>query len=65
MSLIVDMLRESSLKYPQKTALRRKSAGSWTDYSYELVWGTSDRIAAGLAEWGVERGDRVAILDSS
>ena len=65
MPLIVDMLRESSIKYPKKTALRRKSAGSWTDYSYKLVWGTSDRIAAGLAEWGVERGDRVAILGSS
>ena len=65
MSQIVNMLRESSLKYPKKTALRRKSAGRWTDYSYESVWGTSDRIAAGLAEWGVERGDRVAILGSS
>jgi len=65
MSLIVDMLRESSLKYPQKTALRRKSAGRWTDYSYATIWETSDRVAAGLAEWGIEHGDRVAILGSS
>ena len=65
MSQIVDMLRESSLKYPKKTALRRKSAGRWTDYSYESVWRTSDRVAAGLADWGIESGDRVAILGSS
>ena len=65
MSQIVDMLRESSLKFSKKTALRRKSAGRWTDYSYESVWRTSDRVAAGLADWGIESGDRVAILGSS
>jgi long-chain acyl-CoA synthetase len=65
MSLIIEMLQESSLKYPQKTALRYKISGRWTDYSYETIWDTSDRVAAGLAEWGIEHGERVAILGAS
>ena len=65
MSLIIDMLQESSFKYAQKTALRCKTAGRWTDYSYETIWSTSDRVAAGLAEWGIEHGERVAILGAS
>ena len=65
MSLIIDMLHESSLKYSQKTALRCKMAGHWTDYSYETIWSTSDHVAAGLAEWGIEHGERVAILGTS
>ena len=65
MSLIIEMLQESSLKDPQKTALRHKISGRWTDYSYETIWDTSDRVAAGLAEWGIEHGERVAILGAS
>ncbi len=65
MSLIIDMLQESSFKYAQKAALRCKTAGRWTDYSYETIWSTSDRVAAGLAEWGIEHGERVAILGAS
>ena len=65
MSLIIDMLHESSRKYSQKTALRRKTAGRWTDYNYATIWSTSDRVAAGLAEWGIKHGERVAILGTS
>ena len=65
MPLIIDILRESSLKHAQKTAIRCKVAGRWIDFTYETVWQTSDRIAAGLAEWGLVAGDRAAILGSS
>lgn len=65
MSLIVEMLQESCRKQGKKTALRYKIAGSWVEYSYELIWQTSDHVAAGLSVWGVEPGERVAILAPS
>ncbi len=65
MSLIVGMLQESCRKQAKKTALRYKVAGCWTEYSYELIWQTSDRVAAGLSEWGVEAGERAALLAPS
>ncbi|MDH3453729.1 MAG: AMP-binding protein [Desulfuromonadales bacterium] len=65
MSLIIEMLQESCRKHAKNTALRYKVAGSWTEYSYEQIWQTSDRVAAGLSEWGVETGDRVALLAPS
>ncbi|MBW2689162.1 MAG: AMP-binding protein [Deltaproteobacteria bacterium] len=65
MSLIIEMLQESCRKHAKKTALRNKVAGRWREYSYETVWNTSDQVAAGLAEWGVEAGDRIALLAPS
>jgi long-chain acyl-CoA synthetase len=35
------------------------------EYSYATIWSTSDQIAAGLVEWGLETGDRVALLAPS
>ena len=61
MSLIIEMLQESYHKHANKAALRRKVDNLWVEYSYELIWDTSDRIAAGLAAWGVDTGDRVAL----
>jgi long-chain acyl-CoA synthetase len=65
MSLIVEMLQDSCRKHAKKTALRYKVAGNWTEYSYEMIWQTSDHVAAGLSEWGIEPGDRVALLAPS
>ena len=65
MSLIIEMLQESCRKYAKKTALRHKVAGRWIEYSYEKIWKTSDQVAAGLTEWGLEAGDRVALLAPS
>jgi len=65
MSLIVEMLQESCRKQAKKTALRYKIAGSWAEYSYELIWQTSDHVAAGLSDWGLEPGERVALLAPS
>ena len=65
MSLIVEMLQKSCRKYAKKTALRTKVGGRWTEYSYETIWKTSDQVAAGLTEWGLEAGDRVALLAPS
>ena len=65
MALITEMLQDSCRTHANKTALRHKVAGRWVDYSYATIWSTSDQIAAGLVEWGLEAGDRVALLAPS
>lgn len=62
MAPIVDMLRQSCLKFGDKPAFRSKVAGRWIDYSYRQLWADSDRIATALADWGLVTGDRAAIL---
>lgn len=65
MALITEMLQKSCRTHANKTALRHKVAGRWVEYSYTTIWTTSDQIAAGLVEWGLEAGDRVALLAPS
>ncbi len=65
MSLIIEMLRESCRTHSKNTALRYKVAGRWTEYTYETIWTSSDQIAAGLSDWGLKDGDRVALLAPS
>jgi long-chain acyl-CoA synthetase len=65
MSLITEMLQDSCRTHAKKTALRYKMDGRWVEYSYATIWSTSDQIASGLVEWGVENGDRVALLAPS
>src|SRR5210317_1566821 len=65
MALITEMLQKSCRTHARKTALRHKVAGRWVEYSYATIWSTSDQIAAGLVEWGLESGDRVALLAPS
>ncbi|MHB8707631.1 MAG: AMP-dependent synthetase/ligase [Desulfuromonadales bacterium] len=62
MELIVEMLRQSCIRFGDKPAFRVKVAGRWVDHSYRQLWADSDRIATALAEWGLASGDRVAIL---
>lgn len=60
--MIIDMIRQSCLKYGDKPAFRVKVAGRWMDYSYRQLWSTSDRVAIALSAWGLRAGDRAAIL---
>src|SRR5210317_905958 len=65
MALITEMLQKSCRTHARKTALRHKVAGRWVEFSYATIWSASDQIAAGLVEWGLESGDRVALLAPS
>jgi long-chain acyl-CoA synthetase len=62
MTLIVDLLRQSCLKFGDKAAFRVKREGLWVAYSYRQLWTDSDQIATALADWGLATGDRAAIL---
>ncbi|MDT8441493.1 MAG: AMP-binding protein [Desulfuromonadales bacterium] len=65
MALIVEMLKQSCVAFGDKAAFRVKSGNIWIEHSYRELWGDSDRIATALEQWGLEEGDRCAILAPS
>jgi long-chain acyl-CoA synthetase len=50
------------VKHAGKPALRHKVGEEWRDISYEELGETVREVALGLADLGIEHGDRVAIL---
>ena len=59
---LADMVGLASQRYGDAPALRHKSDGQWVDVSYRRLAETAREVALGLADLGVESGDRVAIL---
>lgn len=59
---LVDFIEKYSNRYGQRTFLREKVRGVWTETSYSCVREQSRVIAAGLIALGLEKGDRVALL---
>src|SRR5436305_629565 len=55
---LADLLRRSAARSPEKLAI----ACGDTRWSYGQFNATVDRLAAGLAEQGVAKGERVAVL---
>jgi long-chain acyl-CoA synthetase len=49
-------------RFSDRTAARYKADGEWRDATYGEVTQAIDEIAVGLAELGIEAGDRVGIL---
>lgn len=62
MELIIDAVRHSCERFSEKAAFRVKTGGRWVDYRYRQLWVDSDRVARGLADWGLAAGERAAIL---
>ena len=56
--LLNNFLESSAEKFPDKTALVCQAQG----LTYRQIDSSSNRIASGLKDFGVERGDRVAIF---
>ncbi len=65
MTTIDALLRESLRRYPLKTALRHKEAGTWQDLSYRSLCSFAERISAGLHTAGFVPGDRAALIGPS
>jgi long-chain acyl-CoA synthetase len=62
----IDELIELSVsKAPEKPALRIKVAGTWQTTTYQQLWHEVSRIGGGLRRWGLEKGDRVALLGAT
>ena len=62
MITIDGMIEESCRKFAKKTAVRHKAAGRWQNTSYRQLWLTTSQVAAGLQAWGIQAGDRIALL---
>ena len=61
MQTLVDLLKESSERYGDSTALTITPGFRQQRWSYERLWEFSGRVAAYLAQRGLEKGDRAII----
>lgn len=59
---LVDLLAIPRTISPQKAALSFVDGAESADFSYEELYARVDSFAAGLVDWGLQRGDRVAIF---
>jgi long-chain acyl-CoA synthetase len=59
---IADIVKLAAERTPDRAALKRKSGDGWQDISYAELGEAVKEIALGLADLGIGKGDRVAIL---
>lgn len=62
---IVELFEEQIHRSSVTPALCRHRDGIWEEFTWKEWWDGSERVAAGLMEAGVERGDRVGIVAST
>lgn len=62
MTTIDLLIKETCRQFAAKAAVRRKVAGIWRETLYRELWQDAERVAAGLQTWGIQSGDRVALL---
>jgi long-chain acyl-CoA synthetase len=62
---LADLLPRSAEMYGDGTAVRYKEGSEWVGRSFNQVLETVRPLALGLAELGIEKGDRVAILGNT
>lgn len=58
---IFDVFRRAAAKYPEKPAFQIKRNGRWVRYTYEEAFRATGTIVKRFAEYGLVKGDRVAI----
>jgi long-chain acyl-CoA synthetase len=59
---MADLIPLAAARHGGKPALKHKLGGEWVDVSYQQLDRTVRELALGLAEVGIEPGDRVSIL---
>ena len=59
---VFDLLFNQYKNFPQEVCLSSKVNGKWKSYSTKQVIGISSRLALGLVELGVKKGDRIGQL---
>jgi len=62
---LVELYRTAFAQHPRPDAFRSKRDGAWHDVSSAEAQARIEEVAAALAQLGVARGDRVAILAES
>lgn len=65
-STLADLLPVSAAEHPNSDVFRFKTdLGTWQTVTFSDALDRVSNLALGLMEWGVQRGDRVAILGST
>ncbi|MCY0897818.1 MAG: long-chain fatty acid--CoA ligase [Firmicutes bacterium] len=59
---VVDIMRESALRWPDRPAQRYWTGSHWQDRSYRELWEAIQSVARGLKTLGIQPGDRVGLL---
>lgn len=62
---LVEMVQSTVDKHPDKAAFMWKSEGSYRSITYRDFWQEVKSIAAGLAQLGVEKDDKVGIISEN
>lgn len=62
---VFDLLFNQYKNFPQEVCVSSKINGAWKSYSTKQVIGISSRIALGLVEQGIKKGDRIGIISKS
>ncbi|PTX54993.1 long-chain acyl-CoA synthetase [Melghirimyces profundicolus] len=62
---LLDMVRRTVERYPEKDALMFKDGGAYRGISYREMWKQVKEAALGLTRLGVGPGDKVAILSEN
>jgi long-chain acyl-CoA synthetase len=62
---IADIVLLAGRLHADRPALRHRSGDRWVDVSYRELAEVVKEVALGLADFGIERGDRVSILSNT
>ena len=54
-------IKQTSIRFPEKIAMRYKEFGVWQETTFEEFWKKSNYLSMGLKFFGIEKGDSVAI----
>jgi len=54
-------IKDTSIRFPNKIAMRYKEFGVWQETTYEEFWKKSNYLSMGLKFFGIEKGNSVAI----
>ena len=54
-------IKDTSIRFPNKIAMRYKEFGVWQETTYEDFWKKSNYLSLGLKFFGIQKGDSVAI----
>ena len=54
-------IKDTSIRFPNKIAMRYKEFGVWQETTYEEFWKKSNYLSMGLKFFGIEKGHSVAI----
>jgi len=62
---LFDIVHYQNAKFPQEACLAGKVDGKWVKYSTQKVVDMSTKLSLGLMKYGIQPGDKIAIISSN